>query len=74
MVKVTDTGVGISAENIKKLFDIGAGYFSRGTKNEKGTGIGLLLCHEFVEKHGGKMIVESTEGKGSTFGFTIPVS
>lgn len=72
VVKVTDSGVGISAENLKKLFDIGAGYFTRGTKNEKGTGIGLLLCHEFVEKHGGKMIVESREGEGSTFSFTIP--
>ncbi len=74
VVKVTDSGVGISAENINKLFDIGSGYFTRGTKNEKGTGIGLLLCHEFIEKHGGKMIVESREGEGSTFGFSIPVS
>jgi PAS domain S-box-containing protein len=74
VVKVTDSGVGISAENINKLFDIGSGYFTRGTKNEKGTGIGLLLCHEFVEKHGGKMIVESREGEGSTFSFTIPVN
>jgi signal transduction histidine kinase len=64
VVSVTDSGVGISAENIKKLFDIGSGYFTRGTKNEKGNGIGLLLCHEFVEKHGGKMIVESREGEG----------
>ena len=74
LVKVTDSGVGISPENINKLFDIGSGYFTRGTKNEKGTGIGLLLCYEFIEKHGGKMIVESTEGEGSTFSFTIPVS
>lgn len=74
VVKVTDSGVGISAENINKLFDIGSGYFTRGTKNEKGTGIGLLLCHEFIEKHSGKMIVESREGEGSTFGFSIPVS
>ena len=74
VVSVTDSGVGISAENKKKLFDVGSGYFTLGTKNEKGTGIGLLLCHEFVEKHGGKMIVESTEGKGSTFGFTIPLN
>lgn len=74
VVKVTDSGVGISDENMKKLFDVGSGFFTRGTKNEKGTGIGLLLCHEFVEKHGGKMIVESREGEGSTFSFTIPVS
>lgn len=74
LVKVTDSGVGISPENINKLFDIGSGYFTRGTKNEKGTGIGLLLCYEFIEKHGGKMIVESREGEGSTFSFTIPVS
>lgn len=74
VVSVIDSGVGISAENKKKLFDVGSGYFTRGTKNEKGTGIGLLLCHEFVEKHGGKMFVESTEGKGSTFSFTIPLN
>ncbi len=73
-VKVADSGVGISAENLKKLFDIGSGYFTRGTKNEKGSGIGLLLCHEFVEKHGGKIAVESREGEGSIFRFTIPVS
>ncbi len=73
-VKVADSGVGISSENLKKLFDIGSGYFTRGTKNEKGSGIGLLLCHEFVEKHGGKIAVESREGEGSIFRFTIPVS
>jgi PAS domain S-box-containing protein len=69
---VKDTGVGIKKENIPKLFNIGNGYKTTGTNKEQGTGLGLTLCKEFVEKHGAKLEVESEEGKGSAFWFTIP--
>lgn len=69
---VSDNGVGIKKESIGKLFRIDEPISTQGTKDEKGTGLGLILCKEFVEKHGGKIWVESTAGKGSTFYFTIP--
>ncbi|MDA3905666.1 MAG: HAMP domain-containing sensor histidine kinase [Bacteroidales bacterium] len=74
LVSVSDTGVGISKEDSKKLFKIGQSYSTSGTNKEKGTGLGLILCKDFVEKHGGKIWVESEEGKGSNFKFTIPIS
>lgn len=70
-IAVKDTGIGIKKEDLNKIFEIGSGFSTRGTENEKGTGLGLLLCKEFVEKHQGKIWVESEEGKGSTFNFTI---
>jgi PAS domain S-box-containing protein len=70
-ISVEDTGTGIKQEDISKIFEIGSSFSKRGTENEKGTGLGLLLCKEFVEKHGGHIWVESEEGKGSTFFFTI---
>jgi len=69
---VKDNGIGMNAEVLKILFDKTAPYTTRGTANEKGTGLGLILCKEFVEKNGGKIWVESTEGVGSTFWFTLP--
>lgn len=72
VISVADTGVGISAENQKKIWDISTNYTTAGTANEKGTGLGLLLCKEFVEKHGGEIWVESEPGKGSCFRFTMP--
>jgi len=72
-VAVSDTGVGISREIVGKLFHIDENYTTAGTNNEKGTGLGLILCKEFVEKHGGKIWVESEVGKGSTFRFSLPV-
>jgi PAS domain S-box-containing protein len=69
---VTDHGVGIRPEAIHKLWRIDESYSTMGTSKEKGTGLGLLLCKEFVEQHGGKIWVESQLGKGSTFMFTIP--
>jgi PAS domain S-box-containing protein len=72
-VTVSDNGVGIAADRINNLFDISKIATTPGTENEKGTGLGLLLCKEFVEKHGGRIWVESIEGKGSDFKFTIPV-
>ena len=72
LISVTDNGVGMNPEVLKMLFDKTAPYTTRGTANEKGTGLGLILCKEFIEKNGGKIWVESEEGKGSTFYFTLP--
>jgi signal transduction histidine kinase len=71
LVSVKDNGVGINNEVLKMLFDKTAPYTTRGTANEKGTGLGLILCKEFVEKNGGRIWVESEDGKGSTFFFTL---
>lgn len=73
-VTVSDNGVGIKPESLINLFDISKKVTTAGTSNEKGTGLGLMLCKEFVEKNGGKIWVESVTGKGSDFKFTIPVS
>ena len=69
---VTDTGVGISPENLERLFRIDQQVRSTGTANEKGTGLGLILCKELIDKHGGKIWVESEVGKGSIFCVTLP--
>jgi len=72
-ISVSDNGVGIKKDRIDKLFRISENYSTVGTLNEKGTGLGLILCNEFVEKHNGKIWVESEEEKGSTFHFTLPL-
>jgi signal transduction histidine kinase len=72
-ISVKDSGTGISKENIKKLFRIDSKFQLPGTDKEIGTGLGLKLCREFVEKQGGKIWVESEENKGCDFKFTIPV-
>lgn len=72
VVAVSDNGVGIKPEVLNMLFDKINPYSTRGTANEKGTGLGLILCKEFVEKNNGKIWVESTLGKGSTFWFSVP--
>ena len=71
-VRVADTGIGISAETLPNLFRIDAKYQRSGTAGEKGTGLGLILCKEFMEKHGGKIWAESEVGKGTTIWFTLP--
>ena len=71
-VTVKDTGKGIKRENLDKLFKIDIIYSTRGTKEEAGSGMGLILCKEFVEKHGGKIWAESEIAKGSEFKFTLP--
>ncbi|MGB9912347.1 MAG: ATP-binding protein [Candidatus Kapaibacteriota bacterium] len=70
-VCVEDTGVGMSKETMEKLFRIDVHHTSLGTANEKGTGLGLIVCKEFVEANGGQIWVESKEGKGSKFYFTL---
>ena len=72
LFSVSNTGIGIEADRLPKLFDIAQYRTNRGTANENGTGLGLLLCKEFVEKHGGKIWAESEQGKGSVFYFNIP--
>jgi len=72
-ISITDTGVGISAQEIPKLFRIDISHTTIGTGKEKGTGLGLILCKEFIEKNGGKIWVESQEGQGSTFFLTVPL-
>lgn len=72
-IKVSDNGIGIAQNNLAKLFDISEVMSTKGTAGETGTGLGLLLCKEFVEKHRGKIWVESEVGKGSDFKFTLPI-
>ena len=72
-IAVADKGIGMTNETIAKLFRLDANLSTRGTENEKGTGLGLFLCKEFVEKHGGKIWVESESGIGSTFKFILPL-
>jgi nitrogen-specific signal transduction histidine kinase len=71
-VTIKDTGVGIPKDKIKDLFRIDKDTSTKGTEKETGTGLGLILSKEFVEKHGGKIWVESEIDKGSSFCFTIP--
>ncbi len=73
-ISVTDHGTGIKPEVLDKLFSLTEqATTTKGTANEKGTGLGLILCKEFVERNGGNINVKSKVGKGSTFSFTLPV-
>ena len=71
-ISVQDNGLGISPEIKDKLFSVSSNVSTRGTERERGTGLGLILCREFVEKHGGKIYVESELDIGSNFIFTLP--
>ncbi len=73
-ISVSDNGVGIEPDRLIKIFDISQRQTTMGTEMESGTGLGLILCKEFVEKGGGKIWVESEYGKGSHFKFTIPLN
>lgn len=72
IIAVKDTGVGISSENIPKLFAVDSKFVNYGTEAEHGTGLGLLLCKEFIEKHSGSIEVSSSPDKGSTFTISLP--
>jgi signal transduction histidine kinase len=72
-VQIKDNGIGISAEDLDKIFNPQLHFTRRGTQHEKGTGLGLLLCKEFVEKGGGQIILQSDLGKGTTLSFSVPV-
>ena len=71
-LSIVDQGIGIAPENLEKVFQIETKFKTEGTSGEKGTGLGLIICKEFVEKNGGNISIISEEGKGSTFIITIP--
>lgn len=71
-LSIKDTGIGINKENKSSIFSIGNKHVTPGTQNEKGTGLGLLLCKEFIEKNSGEIWFHSEEGLGSEFTFKIP--
>lgn len=71
-ISVTDTGVGMSQHEIDQLFKPDVHFTTQGTERETGTGLGLMLCKDFVEKNGGEITIASEKGLGSTFGFTLP--
>jgi len=71
LISVIDNGIGIEPERIQNLFHINKSISTPGTNNEQGTGLGLILCKEFVEKHSGKIWAESKPGKGTVFYFTL---
>ncbi len=71
-IYVSDNGVGIKKENLSRLFRIDCNISTKGTNNEEGTGLGLILCKEFINKIGGDISVESTEGEGTTFSVSLP--
>jgi PAS domain S-box-containing protein len=73
-LSVHDNGVGISEERMQKLFDSKINSTTIGTANEQGTGLGILICKEMAEKNKGKLWVESEEGTGSTFSFSLPLT
>ena len=73
-IAVSDSGVGISKDNLQKIFKVDSNLSTIGTFNEKGTGLGLVLCKEFVEINKGVISAESKLEKGSTFKFTVPLS
>jgi signal transduction histidine kinase len=72
LIKIKDTGVGMDEKQISKLFKIDQTHSTIGTSGERGTGLGLMLCKELVEKQGGKIWIESMLNTGTTFYFTLP--
>ena len=73
-VTISDNGIGMNENKRKLLFKIISNQTTQGTANENGSGLGLVLCKEFVQKNKGEIVVESKEGKGSTFKFTLPLN
>ena len=74
VIKIIDCGVGIKEDDISKLFKADLNFTTFGTENEKGTGLGLVVCKDFTVKNGGTITVESEVGKGSTFTVTLPAN
>ena len=72
VISVSDNGIGMDKATLDNLFNINRSNYRKGTEGEPSTGLGLVICKDFVEKHGGEIWVESENGKGSTFYFSIP--
>jgi PAS domain S-box-containing protein len=72
-ISITDNGIGMSQEMLGKLFLMEEQVTRKGTDGEPSTGLGLVICRDFIEKHGGELWIESVEDKGSTFTFSLPV-
>lgn len=72
-ITISDNGIGMKEEKLKELFNVSTNSSTIGTANEKGSGLGLMLCKEFIEKHQGEIWVESEEGQGSDFKFKLPL-
>ncbi|KPA15416.1 histidine kinase-, DNA gyrase B-, and HSP90-like ATPase family protein, partial [Candidatus Magnetomorum sp. HK-1] len=73
-ISISDSGVGMSEEQIENIFKVDKKYSSPGTAGESGTGLGLIICKDFVERNKGKIFAESTLGRGSQFKFTLPLN
>ncbi|MEQ8505697.1 MAG: ATP-binding protein [Rhodospirillales bacterium] len=73
LIEVTDTGVGMPSSKLEQLFRLDMKTSTKGTRGETGTGLGLQLCKEMVERLGGELMVESTQGQGTSFRFTLPL-
>ncbi|MEI7982156.1 MAG: ATP-binding protein, partial [Bacteroidota bacterium] len=71
-IVVSDTGIGMNKTMVDKLFRLDEHTSRLGTESEPSTGLGLIICKDFIEKHSGKLWVDSTEGVGTTFYFTLP--
>ena len=72
IIKIIDNGVGMEEESLDKLFKMDVGHTTKGTEKESGTGLGLIICKDLIEKQGGKIWVESKKDKGSTFFVLLP--
>jgi signal transduction histidine kinase len=72
VIDIKDSGTGIAEGRLKYIFEIDQSKSVKGTRGEEGSGLGLLICKEFVQTNGGEITVKSTPGKGTTFTFTVP--
>ena len=73
-ISIKDNGIGIPQDDMKKLFKVDQSFSTKGTNNETGTGLGLIICREFIEMNKGKIWVESENGKGTITSFTLPAA
>jgi len=71
-IQVSDTGIGMTRDAMAKLFRVGTARSTPGTEGETGTGLGLILCHDLIDKNGGQLRVESEPGKGTAFTVSLP--